>query len=768
MAKTLQDHIRETQTWIDTPAVGDDFAINIREECLVESHIIDVVEDGVVLAADEGMMAILEGYGMLDDADMSSSLRRGIKSLGRGARGWGGREDSPRELVKRNREHPDQTVLDLRKGIDSPGKGSPQELQRRVLDREIKKRWKMGEQGMAEEQLDELSPKTLDSYATKAGLSNAAKRAGMAIAQQKHDDSIIAKHIKPRPKFSDEQERKMQRRGEFVGKAINRLRSGVREGDMTEGFDETDTVFLTPATGHPLSHLRYKTFKDASPSDHKRAIQYHLKDADRATPRKAAFHNMRAKMHQDWTSGKRGMAEGFSDSRLVNLPGGDRNRPVSGETPDTPEEKKKRYDDWIKSGQRKRDKPQDKKQGVAEGTYHVSAFKINAYESMSDFRKWMRSPKKNERGMTRHIVDIYENICVNDNLLTESSQTFIKRRQEARVFSDKFKQFDERDRVKIKLGNTIALLSTTVIPDDKSSRIELSGFTTPKKIVKINLDNEGKIDSIKFDDGSTFPEAAEFTTVGGVNITNTIFFPDKASASKAHTAIWMYISDLEGKGWKLEHYMSEGVAESDSALSRILELSGMPPAAMPAVTEVAVPNSIDDLYYEFKETHQVPWDIDDDDYLEMVTKFLQNKNVNPDQIEDMAELFLDQREHDEDNDHDYANRLDDEQYGDDDEDYLNFMRRGNDQYDDTAPMEEAKYQGREVPLGKPFLTPDGPKKRSVYVKNPKGNVVKVNFGDKKLRIKKSNPKRRKSFRARHNCANPGPRHKARYWSCRAW
>ena len=83
-------------------------------------------------------------------------------------------------------------------------------------------------------------------------------------------------------------------------------------------------------------------------------------------------------------------------------------------------------------------------------------------------------------------------------------------------------------------------------------------------------------------------------------------------------------------------------------------------------------------------------------------------------------------------------------------------------------LQEAKYQGRTVTLNKPFLTPDGPKKRSVYVKNEKGNVVKVNFGDKKMRIKKSNPARRKSFRARHNCANPGPRHKARYWSCRSW
>jgi hypothetical protein len=75
-----------------------------------------------------------------------------------------------------------------------------------------------------------------------------------------------------------------------------------------------------------------------------------------------------------------------------------------------------------------------------------------------------------------------------------------------------------------------------------------------------------------------------------------------------------------------------------------------------------------------------------------------------------------------------------------------------------------EYQGRKVKLGKPFLTPDGPKKRSVYVKNDKGNVVKVNFGDPNMTIKKSDPARRKSFRARHNCDNPGPRWKARYWS----
>jgi len=78
------------------------------------------------------------------------------------------------------------------------------------------------------------------------------------------------------------------------------------------------------------------------------------------------------------------------------------------------------------------------------------------------------------------------------------------------------------------------------------------------------------------------------------------------------------------------------------------------------------------------------------------------------------------------------------------------------------------YQGRKVQLNKPFRTPDGPKKFSVYVKNEKGNVVKVNFGDPNMKIKKNIPSRRKSFRARHNCDNPGPKWKSRYWACKSW
>jgi hypothetical protein len=87
---------------------------------------------------------------------------------------------------------------------------------------------------------------------------------------------------------------------------------------------------------------------------------------------------------------------------------------------------------------------------------------------------------------------------------------------------------------------------------------------------------------------------------------------------------------------------------------------------------------------------------------------------------------------------------------------------------DEQLLSEAVYQGRKVSLGKAFLTPDGPKKRSVYVRNDKGNVVKVNFGDPNMKIKKNIPARRKSFRARHGCAEKKDKTKPSYWSCKMW
>ena len=116
-----------------------------------------------------------------------------------------------------------------------------------------------------------------------------------------------------------------------------------------------------------------------------------------------------------------------------------------------------------------------------------------------------------------------------------------------------------------------------------------------------------------------------------------------------------------------------------------------------------------------------------------------------------------------------------DRYGD--EDWIEEFWRVSVGEPEQSNTDEAKYQGREVPLNKPMA--GDVKKSKVYVRDPAtGNVKKVNFGhggktakrlgQKTMKIKKSNPARRKSFRARHNCDNPGPKTKARYWSCRAW
>ena len=116
--------------------------------------------------------------------------------------------------------------------------------------------------------------------------------------------------------------------------------------------------------------------------------------------------------------------------------------------------------------------------------------------------------------------------------------------------------------------------------------------------------------------------------------------------------------------------------------------------------------------------------------------------------------------------------IDEETFEDDDDFYEEYgMMWYN---EDDNPMDEAEYRGRKVKLGKPMA--GDVKKFKVYVKDPKtGNVKKVNFGHggssvkgKSMRIRKNNPAARRSFRARHNCDNPGPRTKARYWSCRKW
>ena len=125
-----------------------------------------------------------------------------------------------------------------------------------------------------------------------------------------------------------------------------------------------------------------------------------------------------------------------------------------------------------------------------------------------------------------------------------------------------------------------------------------------------------------------------------------------------------------------------------------------------------------------------------------------------------------------------SNCCPDEEYGFTEE---QFTVTGTEQYEDWGEdIVEGKLSfskllqklheedGKNVKLNKPFLTPGGPKKRAVYVKNDKGNTVKVSFGDPNMEIRRDDPERRASFRARHGCDNPGPKWKAKYWSCKFW
>ena len=93
-------------------------------------------------------------------------------------------------------------------------------------------------------------------------------------------------------------------------------------------------------------------------------------------------------------------------------------------------------------------------------------------------------------------------------------------------------------------------------------------------------------------------------------------------------------------------------------------------------------------------------------------------------------------------------------------------------FNEFSKLEEGEYKGKKVTLQKPFRLPKGsPKKFGAYVKNSKGNVVMVKFGDPNLEIKRDDPSRRKNFRARHNCdTDPKAKDKTRpkYWSCRQW
>ena len=197
-------------------------------------------------------------------------------------------------------------------------------------------------------------------------------------------------------------------------------------------------------------------------------------------------------------------------------------------------------------------------EGLSEGSdsktesYSVADFKIRCFENWSDYLRFLKSPKQGTRDTTTvWPTGVASFLTPNNSTLVSESVMSHNDRTIADKFSSNFKSLDKRDLVKIKVGNSISVLYSVIDLDRKE--VELGGFINPKKISDINLDRSGKIDTITFEDGSQFPERNELTNVGGQNITNTIFFPDQATAAAAYTKIWMMLNKLEGHSWSVNH-----------------------------------------------------------------------------------------------------------------------------------------------------------------------------------------------------------------------
>jgi hypothetical protein len=192
----------------------------------------------------------------------------------------------------------------------------------------------------------------------------------------------------------------------------------------------------------------------------------------------------------------------------------------------------------------------------AKSEFTVADFKIARFESWTDYTRFLSGHKTSKRDTVWNWpTGVAKLLSPSKSCLLSESADTKNDRLLARQFSTRFKALDQRDSVIIKKGNSISVLSSVLDLDKKS--IELRGFVKSKKIVAINTNADGSIDVIEFDDGSQFPERNELTYVFNQDITNTIFFADESSSSRAYTEIWMMMSSMEGSGWNISNQLSE-------------------------------------------------------------------------------------------------------------------------------------------------------------------------------------------------------------------
>ena len=306
------------------------------------------------------------------------------------------------------------------------------------------------------------------------------------------------------------------------------------------------------------------------------------------------------------------------------------------------------------------------------------------------------------------------------------------------------------------VGFTVAEVAAGTSPDRLMAR---TGMNLPHKFPRTGQTNLGNIP------GTNLPDSSEQTKKYGQE--QRANRPDNLKAA---------IRDQLGKHNRPnlpEQGVAEGPKESTVEFDRMMELAGIAKAPVEEDNSGLAQKAL-----SLAPVGAMGTEIDEatDGTIAFQGRMIDRGSIELDDVHswdypDFSDAYIS-----------YATFTDGTPLGDDELDQF------NDQYGDLVhelaydslhegEIDEAKYQGREVPLGKPMA--GDVKKSKVYVRDPAtGNIKKVNFGhggtsakragQKTMKIKKSNPARRKSFRARHNCENPGPRTKARYWSCRAW
>ena len=187
-----------------------------------------------------------------------------------------------------------------------------------------------------------------------------------------------------------------------------------------------------------------------------------------------------------------------------------------------------------------------KENDTTSSSYSTKDFNLQEFSNFHSLIKHMMTAKSNKRGTTNFWPHRYESYLLDDTILSESNNLSTLK-QQAEEANSILRKMDQREKVKIDVGEKLSVLYTLISLDIKE--IEVGGFIKPKAISYIGFGSNNKIDFLEFEDGSQFPEKAELTTVGGKNITTTAFFLNEQSAEKAFLNLWFQTSRLESQDW---------------------------------------------------------------------------------------------------------------------------------------------------------------------------------------------------------------------------